>query len=118
MTEVTSASRYIHELALAASIVITAFSQVMIRLGAMNKARAIASILNVKTALGYGMFVIVVLLMIFAMQEIPLRTAIAWNSLTYVLTPLAARWLLKDPLNPRMLVGSGVIMLGVVVFSL
>lgn len=108
----------LHELSLALSIVITAFSQVLLRLGARNKARIASAVLNLRTILGYAFFLIVVLLMIYAMQEIPLRTATAWNSATYIITPLAAGWLAKDPLNARMFIGSSFIVLGIVVFSL
>ncbi len=108
---------YSHETALAASIAITPLSQVLLRFGAKDSKTTLGAVLNFKTVLGYGMFGVVVLLIIFAMQTIPLRTVTAWDSLAYVLTPLAARLLLKDPLTAKTFLGAVVIMLGILVFT-
>jgi len=108
---------HFHEIALAASIAITPFSQVLLRLGAKDSKSMLGAVMNLKTLLGYGTFVVVVVLVIYALQTIPLRTVTAWDSLAYVLTPLAARLLLKDPLTTRIFVGALVIMLGILVFN-
>lgn len=107
-----------HEIALAATIGLTTLAQVMLRLGARGRTSLAASVLNVKSGLGYAIFCAVVLLGIFAMQAIPLRTVVAWNSLTYILTPLAARWLARDPLVGRTMLGSAVIALGILIYCL
>lgn len=106
-----------HEIALAASMAITPFSQVLLRLGAKDSKTAIGAVMNLKTLLGYGMFGVVVVLIIYALQTIPLRTVTAWDSLAYVSTPLAARLLLKDPLTTRIFAGAVVIVLGILVFN-
>lgn len=106
-----------HWLALALSIVFTAFSQGLLRRGAKNKKSLRAVFLNFETISGYGLFLIVVLLMIYAMQQIPMRDVIAWNSLTYILTPIAAKWLASDPLNIKMGLGSVLIATGILFFS-
>ena len=64
------------------------------------------------------MFMAAVFLMIYAMQAIPFRTVIAWNSLTYILTPIAARVFAKDPYSKRMALGSVVIATGILIFSI
>jgi drug/metabolite transporter (DMT)-like permease len=107
----------LHEAALAASILITPFSQVLLRLGAKNSTSAFGAVMNLKTLLGYAMFGAVAVLVVYALQSIPLQTVTAWDSLAYVLTPLAARWLLKDPLTIKVFVGTAVIMLGILVFN-
>lgn len=108
---------YLHETALAAAILITPLSQVLLRLGAKNSTTPLGALLNFRTLFGYFSFTIVVLLATYSLQEIPLRTVTAWDSLGYVLTPLAAWLLLKDPLTRTTLVGAAIIMLGIVVFS-
>ena len=108
----------LNELALAFSIVLASVSQLLLRLGARNKTKATASICNAKTFLGYALFLLVVLLMIYAMQQITLKMAIAWSSICYILIPLAAHWFLKEPLTNRMLAGTGLIMFGIIIFSL
>jgi drug/metabolite transporter (DMT)-like permease len=107
----------LHEIALATSIAITPFSQVMLRLGAKNSTTTIGAVMNPKALLGYGLFGVVVVLVVYALQTIPLRTVTAWDSLAYVLTPLAACVLLKDPLTARISIGAVVIMLGILVFN-
>lgn len=107
-----------NEIALALSIVLTAVAQSLLRLGAKDKARIIHSFLNTRTLAGYLIFGIVVFLIIYSMQKIPLRTVAAWNSITYILTPLVGHWLTKDPFNSRMALGSLIIAAGIVVFSL
>lgn len=107
-----------NETALGLSIILTAFAQSLLRLGAMNKTRIISSFLNIRTLSGYFIFGAVVLLMIYAMQKIPMRTVAAWNSITYILTPLVGHWITKDPFYPRMAFGSIVIAVGIVIFSL
>lgn len=106
----------LHEAALAAAITLTIVSQVLIRMGARHRERILSVFLNPWTIGGYSLFGVVVLLMVFAMQEITLRSAMAWTSLSYTVTPLAAKLLLKDHLNVRMAIGSLVVVLGVMVF--
>jgi len=102
--------------ALAGAIILTAVSQVMLRVGAKGKTSSKAAILSRSTLSGYLLFLIVIFLMIFAMQEIPLRTVSAFHGITYILIPLAARVFVDDPLDVRMMLGSGTIVLGIVVF--
>jgi drug/metabolite transporter (DMT)-like permease len=108
---------YLHESALATSILLTPFSQLALRVGARDSTSAIGAILNYRTLLGYFSFTVVVVLAIYALQTIPLRTVTAWDSLTYVLTPVTARLFLKDPLTPATLAGAATIVLGILVFS-
>jgi drug/metabolite transporter (DMT)-like permease len=110
-------SQHVHALSVAAAIVLTGISQLLLRQGARRSNTALRILFNPITILGYALFAGVVLLLIFAMQRIPLRTVIAWNSLTFVLTPFAGWLVLDERLTPRMAAGAMVIVLGVVVFS-
>lgn len=106
-----------HVAALALGIVLTAVSQVLLRSGARNKATLVGSFLNLHTIVGYGLFLMVTMLNVYAMQVIPLKTVTAWISMTYVVTMVLSRWLLKEELNGRMLGGAGLIVAGIIVFS-
>ena len=109
----------LHVLALAAAIILTAVSQVMLRAGAMGKGNSmVAAVFNSKTLIGYLIFLVVILLTIFAMQKIPLKSVSAFNGISYVLVPLMARLFVKDPLNTRMMIGLVMIVFGIVIFSL
>ncbi len=107
-----------HELALGGAILGVIASQLLLRVGARNKETSLDVILNWKTLAGYASMGLVVLATIYAMQKIPLRTAATWNSATFVLTPIAARYVLGDPLHARTAMGSVLIVVGIVIFSL
>jgi drug/metabolite transporter (DMT)-like permease len=94
------------------------FSQLLLRGGARGKRSSLAAMLAPRTLAGYALMGVVVLAMIYAMQKIPLRTATAWNSSVFILTPVAARIFLKDPLTGRMAGAALLIVAGIVVFSL
>ena len=93
-------------------------AQLLLREGARESKSPLAAILSPRTISGYVLMGLVVLAMIFAMQKISLRTATAWNSLVYILTPLAARVFLKDPLTTRMVGAALLIVIGIIVFSI
>ena len=114
----TGAAISTHDAALLGSVVLTAVSQGMMRLGARGRRRALHSFLNPWTLTGNACFGIVMLMMIYAMQTIPFRTVMAISSLVYIATPLAARMIAKDPLTLRMMLGSLIITAGMVVFFL
>ena len=106
-----------HWIALGVAIILTSISQVLLRAGAKGKTSAqSASFLNPKILFGYLLFFVVVLLMIYSMQEISLRTASALNSVTYILVPLMAHKFVNDPIDTRIILGSLTIIVGIVVF--
>jgi drug/metabolite transporter (DMT)-like permease len=107
-----------NEIALFSAILLTAFSQLVLRIGAKNKAKSSEIFLNVATISGYLLFFIVILLTIYAMQKIQLKTAMAWNSTTYILTPTLGYLLIKEPLDKRMILGSVIIVIGLLIFIL
>ncbi len=117
MIDISSIQNYPHEIALGLSIVLTAVSQVLLRLGAKSSKGIVTAVFNKKTFFGYLLFLIVILLMIYSMQKITLRTVIAWNSTTYIFVPLVAFWIAKDPLNRKIIYGSSLIALGLIIFT-
>jgi len=98
--------------------VVVVLAQLLLREGARGTESQLAAILSPRTIAGYMLMGLVVLAMIFAMQKISLRTATAWNSLVYILTPLAARVFLKEPLTVRMAGAALLIVIGIIVFSI
>ena len=118
MIKVLILHNYLNELALALAIILTGLAQVLLRIGARKRTKAIDSFFNIKTFSGYVIFLVVILLMIYSMQKIPFRTAVAWSSVTYILTPLLAHWIAKDTLSNRILTGSIVVVFGIIIFSL
>lgn len=109
---------YSHELALSLAIILTGISQTLLRLGARDQVKSISSLLNLKTLSGYILFLLVILLMIYCMQEIKFRNVIAWNSLTFIITPILAHLIAKDTLSKRIVAGSVLIVFGITIFAL
>ena len=109
---------FVHAFALGLAILLTSFSQVLLRSGISNAKNILVGFFNPKTVFGYTLFLLVTLLTVFAMQKIPLRTLTAWNSTTYVLTLLLSHWILRENLNRKMILGGFFIIAGIVVFSL
>lgn len=107
-----------HIAALSTGVLITSLSQVLLRLGAKDKKTWLGSFLNLKTALGYSLFVIVVLLTTFASQGISMRAVVAWNSAAFLSTILMARLFLKERVSRGSLAGIVMIIIGLVVFSI
>lgn len=106
---------YINEIALLSAILLTSFSQLLLRIGARHKKKK-EILINKATISGYLLFLIVVLLTIFAMQKIELKTAMAWSASTYILTPTISYILIKETLNIRMIFGSAIIVIGLLIF--
>ncbi len=109
---------YLNELALLGAILLTSVSQTLLRAGARNKIKSVDILFNSATLVGYLFFFVVIFLSIFAMQEIDLKTVVAWNATAYVLTPVISRLLIREPLDKRIMSGSAVIVVGLLVFVL
>ncbi len=109
---------HINELALFGGILLTAISQTLLRIGARNKVKSTHIIFNPATLGGYFLFFVIIILVIFAMQKIELKTVMAWNATTYVLTPIVSYLLIREPLDLRIMAGSGIIVIGLLVFIL
>jgi drug/metabolite transporter (DMT)-like permease len=108
-----------HYLCLFAGILLTGLAQILLRMGARQPdAGLIARMLQPKIVLGYGLFFGVTLLNVFAMQAIELRVMTAWSSLTYVWVMLLSGVCLRERITGRMVWGCGLIVVGVLVFSL
>lgn len=109
---------YGNEIALLSAILLTSFSHLLLRIGAKNKAKSSAIIFDVATISGYFLFFIVIVLMIYAMQQIELKTAMAWNATTFIATPVIGYMFIKEPLDLRIVAGSVIIVIGLLIFIL
>ena len=108
----------LHEIAMALAIMITAFSQLLLKSGASGQKTWLASFLNWKTMTGYVMFGMVTVLNVFAMQKIQLKIMAAWIALTYILVVVLSRYILKEYLCQTQIIGCLLIGIGILVFSL
>lgn len=110
-------SAAIYWLALAAGILLTSVSQVLLKVGATSRSRLVDAFINRLTLSGYALFVVVTAFNVFAMKAIPLRTVTAATSLTYVLTLALGKWILGETVGRRTMCGLSLIVAGIVVYS-
>jgi len=102
----------LHHAALAASILLTVGSQILLKLGTSCKSGR----LNGFILAGLVSFGLVTVLIVYALQAVEMKTLIAFNALIYVVMPVAARHLLRENVSARQLAGSLLILLGILVF--
>ncbi len=107
-----------HAVALGVGILLTSLSHLVLKSGTANKPTWLASFLNGRTVAAYGLFTVGTLACVYAMQQIPLKTATAWSSANYVLVVTFSRLIFKEKVDRRRLLGCGLIIAGVIVFSL
>ncbi len=107
-----------HIAALGGSILLGPCSQILMKRGASSQGSAVRAFMSPWTLGGYGLMGVVTVLTVFAYQRLELKTVAAWTSLNYLLVVLLARFFLKEPLTPGRLVGCGMIVAGVALFSI
>lgn len=107
-----------HALAMTAAIILTAVAQVLLKTGAARGRSFTTSFLNGYTLTGYAVFGVVTVFGVFALQGIRLSTFTAWASLAYPLVMLLSYFILREYLAKDRLLGTGLIVLGILVFSL
>lgn len=109
---------WLHALALGLAIGTSGFLQVLMRKGALRGHGLLGAMLHPWTLLAGVLYVSVSLLNVFALQVIPLKTATAWSAVVYVQVLLLSWWLLGERAALRTWLGCGLIVAGIVVFSL
>ena len=106
-----------HILAAAWVILGTGLAQILLKIGARDKKRWQDSFLNVNTLSGYGLFLLVTISNLWALQEIPLKHMTAWLGLSYVWVLILSALILKEKLTRNRILGCLFIVLGLVIFA-
>jgi undecaprenyl phosphate-alpha-L-ara4N flippase subunit ArnE len=89
----------------------------LLKLGAAGNA-SIVDFVNVRLVGGLGFYILGSALWIFAMARAPLSLVYPFTALTFVLVILASVFLLGERLTSTMIIGSGLILSGIVCFTL
>jgi len=108
----------IHCIALATAIIFTAFSQVFLKRGASNRPTFIASFLNRQTIIGFGLFGIVTVLNVYAMQKIELKIVTAWTGVSYILVVFFSGLILNEKIDSIKVISCILIISGIIIFNL
>lgn len=109
---------YIHEYALILSIILTSVSQIILKMGSETNKKWIYSLLSYKIFLGYFLLFIVTILNVLVMQKIQLKTMTAWISLTYIIVNILSYFFFKENINKDKILGSVIIVSGIIIYSL
>jgi len=102
-------------------VFITAFSQILLKVGAMHGRRQgslIKSYLNLSTFTGYGLLFLVTVLNTYAYGKIELKMAVVLLPLIFVSVALLSYALLRERFSWNQAVGSAIIVAGILVFNL
>ena len=103
---------FLNYIALFVAILMTVGSQLLLKIGASKPGKR----LNIPTVSGLIMFGMVTVLMVFALQEILLKTVIALNALSFAAMPMAAKIFLGEEITAKVHVGVATIVLGIAIF--
>jgi drug/metabolite transporter (DMT)-like permease len=97
-----------------------AIAQILLKIGATRNCEKhiLKLFLNTWTIIGYALIFIVVVLNTYALTKLPLITGIIFNPFVYIIVALLSITILKEKMSRNQLIGSAIIILGVVIFTL
>lgn len=102
-----------------ASVLLGAVGQVLLKLGAGGNGRRLWFLrLNGWIMLGLTAMVAAMLLSVRGLSVVPLRDMAFILPTVYIAVPLFSRIFLKERLPPRVLGGTGILIIGIVVFNI
>lgn len=98
---------------------IVAISQCILKLSANKKHESIIKeYLNIRVILGYGLFMISLLLNVVAYQGIPYKLGPVIASSSYIFIMILSKFILGEEITKRKFIGNALILLGIVIFSI
>ena len=103
-------------LALYLSVLLTAVSQVMMKIAASSGLAALRSKLLLTSA--YGLLLLALGMNVYGLQSVPLSHMAYILPATFILVPLFSMLFLGEKQGPRFWLGSGLIVAGALVFNL
>ena len=101
------------------SVVLSSLSQVLLKKAAGKKRQHwVFDYLNIKVVCSYAIMFVCMFLMIYAFTGMYYRFGAIIESLSFLLIMVLGRIYLGERITQRRLIGSGLIVLGVILFSL
>lgn len=100
-------------------VIIAALSQIILKKAAMKHYDTwLKQYLNLPVIFAYFIFFVSSFCSVIALKVLPLSLMPAWNSSSYFFVTLFAYLIMKEKPNRKKLIGLGVILVGIVIFSL
>lgn len=102
---------------LAASL-ISAFSQILLKIAAKQQYRSwIFEYLNVRVISAYVIFFLATLLTVYCYKVVPLSIGAMLEASGYVFVTVLGKFILKENISKRKLIGMALVILGVVIVA-
>lgn len=102
-----------------ASAIITALSQIMLKVSANKKYKHIIfEYLNPNVVISYIGYILVLVINVIIYTEIDYRFGVVINSLSTVLIMLLSKLILKETITKKKIIGNVLIIFGIACFSL
>ena len=109
----------IYSLILLASVFISSVSQILLKKSAEKQYPSkIREYLNPYVIIGYGLFFGCTILSMYALKVVPLSMSPVLESCGYIFVALMSFFFLKEKFTKRQMIGTVLIIIGVVVYSL
>ena len=104
-------------LAIYGAAILTVLAQLILKSGAKKDESFLLSILNFQYVFGSLLFVFVIFLTLYGLQEVPLIYMIAVYPLIYVLVAISSCIFFNEKLNSRQIFSIFIIVLGILIFN-
>jgi small multidrug resistance pump len=103
------------------AVILTSIAQVLLKLGALNNSKHstwIRQYLNLYIFSGYGIFIIVTIINLYAYKFLPLKYAVILLPFVFIFVTLFSIFILKETFSKRKLISYLIIVIGVVIYNL
>ena len=104
-------------IAAALVILLLGVGQILLKLGSKAGKSWLSSFLNPYTLSGYGLYLAITVINIYALQGIYLKYITSWLGLSYIWVVFLSRVVLNEQVSRQRMLGCFLIVLGVFVFS-
>lgn len=109
---------YSHEIALILSIILTSFSQILLKKGSTNNKSFLKNFIDINILFGYFLFFLVTILNVYALQKFEYKTLTSLVPISYVLVSFLSFIFFQEKINLTKIVGTLLIIIGIVIFSI
>ena len=101
------------------SVIVAVFSQTLLKTAANQTYHTrLGEYLNPRVISGYGLMVVSALCSMYALRYLSVSTITMMQSANYVLVPIVGLFLFKERISLKQWLGMGLIVIGLIVFSL
>lgn len=99
------------------AVLIASISQILLKVSAnKNYSTSLEEYLNKFVVLGYGLFILSVIIATLALKDMEYKYGTIMESISYFFILLGSRVILKEKITTRKLIGVSIIISGIVIF--